>query len=81
MFYLFKRLITPIAEVNNSNYDPSIWLIDSNLDKEKLHELPNRYFSKLIDEWMYVEGNFDFKDKRELKLSDFEKKITKWIPV
>ena len=80
MYYLFKKLKTPYCEINNSNYIPIIWLIDSNVNKEKLHELPNRYFSKLIDEWMYVEGDFDFSEKRDLKLTDFEKKITKWIP-
>ena len=32
----------------------------------------------MIDEWMYAEGDFDvnFTKKRELSLTDFEKKIT-----
>ena len=82
MFYLFKKLKTPLCEIDNPNYVPTIWLIDSNENKEKLYELPKRYFSKMIDEWMYAEGDFDinFTKKRELSLTDFEKKITKWIP-
>ena len=46
MFYLFKKLKTPLCEINNPNYVPTIWLIDSNENKEKLYELPKDTFQK-----------------------------------
>ena len=80
MFYLFKKLRTPCDEVNNPEFVYSVWLVDSNENKDKLYETPNKYFSKSIDEWMYVESTLDFKNERLFKITDFEKKITKWIP-
>ena len=80
MFYLFKKLRTPCDEVNNQEFVYSVWLVDSNENKDKLCETPNKYFSKSIDEWMYVESTLDFKNERLFKITDFEKKFTKWIP-
>lgn len=80
MFYLFKKLKRPPNEVNNPEFVFSVWLVNSNQNKDKLYEIPNKLYSKKVDEWMYVESTLDLKNERLFNITDFEKKFTKWIP-